>query len=372
MEKAILVGVWTKEKCEWEFADSLMELEALLKTAGGEKVFELTQKLDERNPASYIGKGKLLELKQAVGEFKPSLVIFDNELSPVQLRNIEKEIDCKVLDRTQLILDIFALHAKTKEGSLQVELAQTVYSLPRLIGMGKVLSRLGGGIGTRGPGETRLEVERRFINIKIRQLKRELKQLEKQRHIQRRNRIDGRIPIVSVVGYTNSGKSTLLKVLSKDQEIYVQDALFATLNPVSRQVYLPGGTKVVMNDTVGFIQGIPHTIIEAFKATLEEIIYSHLLLLVVDAGDALYETKIKASERVLEEIEANHIPFLLVFNKCDLISEADAESLRTRFPNSVQISALNKTNIPILLSTTEEKIRMIIAEKKLKEAAFTN
>ncbi|HPB86651.1 MAG TPA: GTPase HflX [Thermotogota bacterium] len=363
MEKAILIGAWTKDKEEWEFNDSLQELEALLNTAGGEKIFELKQKLNEPHPGTYVGKGKLAELKQAVEELKPDLVIFDNELTPVQLRNIEKEIACPVVDRTQLILDIFALHAKTKEGSLQVELAQAVYSLPRLVGMGKEMSRLGGGIGTRGPGETKLEVKRRTFFLKIRELKKELKALEKQRDIQRKARIDRRVPIISLVGYTNSGKSTLLRTLSKDQDIYVANALFATLSPVTRKVFLPSGTQVVMNDTVGFIQGIPHTIIEAFKATLEEIRFSQLLLMVVDASDPRYEAKINASQKVLDEIEVSDIPVLLVFNKCDLLDESKQELIRTQYPDSVLISALKKESLPDLLSGIEARLKREAADK---------
>jgi len=363
MEKALLVGVWTKDKEEWEFDDSLHESESLLKTAGGEKAFELRQKVHELHSATYIGKGKLAELKQAVAELNPDLVIFDNELTPVQARNIEKEIDCHVIDRTQLILDIFALHAKTKEGRLQVELAQAVYRLPRLVGMGKEMSRLGGGIGTRGPGETKLEAKRRVLVLKIRELKKELKALKKQRGIQRKTRIDRHIPIVSLVGYTNSGKSTLLRALSKDQDIYVADALFATLSPVTRKVFMPSRSTVVMNDTVGFIQGIPHTIIEAFMATFEEIRFSQLLLLVVDASDPRYEAKINASRRVLDKIEASDIPVLLVFNKCDLLDEAKRELIRTQYPESVLVSALKKTDLPNLLDAIEAGLRRETAEK---------
>jgi GTP-binding protein HflX len=254
-------------------------------------------------------------------------------------------LDCKVLDRTQLILDIFALHAVSREGKLQVEMAQMQYMLPRLIGMGKALSRLGGGIGTRGPGETQLEAQRRAARQRMAQLRLVLQKLETQRTLQRKKRLEGPIPIVSIVGYTNCGKSTLIRALSRDEEIYVQDALFATLSPVSRRVFLDPKTQIILNDTVGFIRKLPHTIIQAFHATLEEIRVSKLLIHLVDSSDPNLDKKISESQKVLTEIGAHEIPRILAFNKIDLIDHERREHLQMAFPQSIQISALHKETL---------------------------
>jgi len=345
LERAILVGVGTKDLPVDEIHQSLDELSDLLRTAGGVVASRLIQRVDKVRSAMLLGSGKVEELKQMIEETEADLVVFDHELSPTQLRNLEAGLDCKVLDRTQLILDIFALHAVSREGKLQVEMAQMQYMLPRLIGMGKALSRLGGGIGTRGPGETQLEAQRRAARQRMAQLRLVLQKLETQRTLQRKKRLEGPIPIVSIVGYTNCGKSTLIRALSRDEEIYVQDALFATLSPVSRRVFLDPKTQIILNDTVGFIRKLPHTIIQAFHATLEEIRVSKLLIHLVDSSDPNLDKKISESQKVLTEIGAHEIPRILAFNKIDLIDHERREHLQMAFPQSIQISALHKETL---------------------------
>ncbi len=344
-EKVILVGFGLKQTPDYEITDSLDELKSLVKTAGGETVAYLTQRLEKMVSATVIGSGKVEELKNLVAEKEAQMVVFDCELTPSQLRNLETSLDCKVLDRTQVILDIFALHAQTKEGKLQVELAQLSYLLPRLIGLGKTLSRLGGGIGTRGPGETKLEVQRRKIRERIGRVKKDLLEVEKQRSVRRRLRVEKDVPIISVVGYTNAGKSSLIKTLSKDDSIYIKDALFATLSPVSRKIFLASGKQVIMNDTVGFIKKLPHSIVEAFHATLEEIKFSDMVIHLVDCADEHLESKIAESRKVLAEIDATEIPSVIVFNKVDLISDEKKEKLGMTYPESLFVSAERKTGL---------------------------
>ncbi|HPE70231.1 MAG TPA: GTPase HflX [Thermotogota bacterium] len=349
-EKAVLVGFQWKKHPEVDGLDSLKELESLLLTAGGVAEERFLVSLEKIVPATFIGSGKVEEIRDTASEREVGLVVFDCELSPTQLRNLEEAIGARVIDRTQLILDIFAQHAHSREGKIQVELAQLNYLLPRLVGAGKSLSRTGGGIGTRGPGETRLEVQRRRIRLKITGLKKELQRVEKQRSIRRQNRLRHNVPIVSIAGYTNSGKSTLLQALSKDTDIECEDALFVTLSPVSRKVHGPDGKEAVFNDTVGFIQNIPHTIIQAFHATLEEIRLSDLVVHLVDLSDPLYARRLSESLKVLEEIEAGDLPRLLVFNKIDQVDPETLQVAKEKYPDACWISARTGEGMKQLLA----------------------
>lgn len=339
-EKAILIGTNT--------LDDLDELNELLITAGGIEVGRMVQNITKVNVAHFIGKGKLEELATEVRIRNADLVVFDNELSGAQIRNIEKELNVKVIDRTQIILDIFAKRASSKEGKLQVELAQLKYLLPRLSGFGVEMSRVGAGIGTRGPGEQKLEIDRRRIRDKISDLEKEIKEIKKHRGIQRKSR--STIYNICLVGYTNSGKSTLLNTLS-DSDIYVEDLLFATLDPTTRRVRLKSGEEVTITDTVGFIRNLPYDLIEAFKSTLEEVTYADLLLHVVDVSNEEYEEQIKAVDGILKDLQVINKPTILVVNKID------KTSLNVFIPKGykdvVYISAKEKTNLDKLLQKVE-------------------
>ena len=293
----------------------------LAHTAGADVIGTAMQRLDHPNPATYIGKGKLHEIVAERQEADYTTVIFDDELSPSQQRNLEKELDTKVLDRTALILDIFAQHAKTKEGRLQVELAQHEYILPRLRGQWAHLERLGGGIGTRGPGETQLETDRRLIRNKIAALKKQIEQVRKQRGLHRQQRARQGVPVVSLVGYTNAGKSTLMRALS-GADVLVQDQLFATLDPVTRRIRMPSGAAALLTDTVGFIQKLPTQLVAAFRATLEELEEATLLLHVVDITHPDAEQQAHTVETTLGELGLAERPRLTVLNKIDRLPEA--------------------------------------------------
>ena len=326
----------------------LDELAFLADTAGVEAVKRFYQKLDYPNSVTFVGSGKLQEIKEYVVENEIGLVIFDDELFAKQLRNIEKELQVKILDRTNLILDIFAGRAQSREGKLQVELAQQKYRLPRLLGQGTVLSRLGGGIGTRGPGEKKLEIDRRRIKRRIFELSEELGEIEKQRSLRRARREKNSTPIVALVGYTNAGKSTLLNALT-DASVLAEDMLFATLDPVVRQAELPNGTEVLISDTVGFINKLPHDLVEAFRSTLEEAANADIILHVVDRSSPYYESQMAVVEDVLSKLGALDIPRINVYNKCDLTGE--------RTPNDgVFISAAKGTGIDELLEQIESRI----------------
>src|SRR6056297_2364618 len=339
MERVLIVNVGLKGLSLVGLEEMQEELKGLVETAGGEVVETIHQLRDQLNGATLLGKGKLNELKPIVLERKIDLVVFDNKLSATQIRNIEAVLDCRVIDRIQLILDIFARHATTKEGKLQVELAQLEYLLPRILGMGKEMSRLGGGIGTRGPGETKLEVSRRTIRQRISLLKQRLSKVKKQRQTMRQRRLNRNVPVCSIIGYTNSGKTTLLKRLSKDVKLQPKDELFATLSPVSRMVYLGNSQQAVFNDTVGFIRKLPHNIIESFKATLEEIAYSELIIHVIDCSDSNWKEKMTAADVVLKSINAMDIPKLTVLNKIDLLSDEKLELLKYSHPQYKFISS---------------------------------
>ncbi len=315
MTKAVLVGIFP-QGAEKECQSSLAELERLADTAGAKAVAKVTQMKNVPDAATCIGSGKLDELKDFCENNDVDTVIFDCELSPAQIKNIENHVGCDVIDRSMLILDIFALHATSAEGKVQVELAQLKYTAPRLIGKGKDMSRLGGGIGTRGPGESKLEIDRRRLSSRVAFLQNELHELEKNRQTMRASRERSSLPKACIVGYTNAGKSSLLNLLT-DAGILAQDKLFATLDPTTRKFELPSGISMLITDTVGFIRKLPHHLVHAFKSTLEETIYCDFLINVVDASDEECAEHMAVTESILESLGANDKPILYVFNKID-------------------------------------------------------
>ena len=359
-EKAVLIAVDTGEyNCE----TSLDELEELAATAGAQVTGRMWQKRDKPDSATFLGSGRLEELAEFCENNDIDLVIADSELSPAQLRNIEKETDTRVVDRTTLILDIFADRARSNEGKLQVELAQLKYSLPRLTGKGIQLSRLGGGIGTRGPGETKLETDRRHIRRRVKSLEEELESLEKRRGLARARREKDGVETIVIVGYTNAGKSTLMNALT-EAGVLAQDKLFATLDPTSRALTLPDGRKVMLIDTVGFIRRLPHNLVEAFKSTLEEAVCAKVILNVCDASDPECAEHLEVTNELLHELGCSGKPTIPVFNKCDL---AEANVYLFNEPNAVRISALEKKGLDELLDAiskalppTRAKVKMLI------------
>lgn len=359
-EKAVLIAVDTGDyNCE----ASLDELEELAQTAGAQVIGRMWQKRDKPDSATFLGSGRIEELAEFCESNDVDLVIADSELSPAQLRNIEKAVDTRIVDRTTLILDIFADRARSNEGKLQVELAQLKYSLPRLTGKGIQLSRLGGGIGTRGPGETKLEADRRHIRRRINSLEEELEALEKRRGLARARREKDGVETVVIVGYTNAGKSTLMNALT-EAGVLAQDKLFATLDPTSRALTLPDGRKVMLIDTVGFIRRLPHNLVEAFKSTLEEAVCAKVILNVCDASDEECAEHLEVTNELLDELGCSGKPIISVFNKCDLES---ANVFLFNEPNSVRISALEKKGLDDLLEAiakalppTRAKVKMLI------------
>ena len=316
-EKFILVGVETgKDRME----ESLTELEELLETAGGETVGRVIQNLETINKATYVGKGKVDEIRELAEELGADGIVCDDELSPAQLSNLKDELDIKVLDRTLVILDIFAAHAQTSEGKLQVELAQLKYRSSRLTGLGKNLSRLGGGIGTRGPGESKLESDRRAIRERVSQLRSEIEKVESSRETLRKHRMSDGIPVIAIVGYTNAGKSTFLNKIT-DAGILAEDKLFATLDPTTRSLKIPDGEEVLFTDTVGFISKLPHNLVDAFKSTLEEAKYADLILHVADASNPEVDEQMKVVYRTLEELKVTGKPVITFLNKQDKLEE---------------------------------------------------
>lgn len=340
--KAILVGIITDKNSADEVEKSLAELERLLDTAGGEVFAYVTQSKSTLEARTLIGSGKVQEIAELCKNNGVKLVIFDEELSPSQIRNLEEDIgdDVQVIDRSMLILDIFALHAVSGEGKLQVELAQLKYTAPRLMGQGKDLSRLGGGIGTRGPGESKLESDRRHIKRRITALEEELAVLDKNRRTMRVSRDRSGLPKIAIVGYTNAGKSTLLNKLT-DAGILAEDKLFATLDPTTRKFELPGGEQVLLTDTVGFIRKLPHHLVNAFKSTLDEAVYSDIVMILCDASDEECMSQLECTEKTLEELGAGGKPTIYVFNKCDKgIIDAPVLNKSPEKANAVYISAL--------------------------------
>ena len=350
-DKVVIVG--TDIDKEQKVEETLQELERLVETAGGETVGRIIQRRESPGPATYIGKGKLEELKVLQTETQATTVIFDDQLSPAQQRNLENALEVKVLDRTALILDIFAQRARSHEGQLQVELAQMRYVLPRLGGKGLVLSRLGGGIGTRGPGETKLEVDRRRIRSKIHDIEEEIKNVCAQRAVHRSRREQSGLPCIAIVGYTNAGKSTLLNRLT-DAGVLVEDKLFATLDPTIRLLVLPSGRKVLLADTVGFIRKLPHALIAAFRATLEEVVYADVLMHVLDAGAPDWQEQSKAVYDVLKELGVADKPMITVMNKTDSLSGPTKYQQLFWKSGAVGISAKEGSGIEKLFEAIEE------------------
>ena len=357
-ERVMLISVDTGE---FDAEESIDELELLVETAGGEAVLKMIQKMPSVNPATYVGSGRIQDLKEAVKNNWIDLIVADDELSPAQLKNIEDITDARVIDRTMLILDIFALRARSREGKLQVELAQLKYSLPFLTGKGKGLSRLGGGIGTRGPGESKLESDKRHIRRKIHALEEELSQIEKRRNTMRARRKKDGIISVAIVGYTNAGKSTLMNRLT-DAGVLAEDKLFATLDPTARKLTLTNGQSVMLIDTVGLVRRLPHKLVEAFKSTLEEAKNADLILNVCDASSDECNEHLTVTANLLKELECDSTPVISVMNKCDLVPNIYDLAV---IGKSVMISALHGEGIEKLLKTIEETLPQSHTRKKL-------
>ena len=352
-EKVILVGVSEQEGDDAE--DSVTELAELVKTAGATVVGTLIQKRETIHPGTYVGTGKVEEIAQLIAQTGATGIVCDDELSPVQLRNLENMLDTKVMDRTLIILDIFAARATTSEGKIQVELAQLKYRLSRLSGLGKTLSRLGGGIGTRGPGEKKLEIDRRLINDRIAQLNRELKEVVKHREITRAKRAKSEVPVVAIVGYTNAGKSTLLNHLT-DAEVLEEDKLFATLDPTTRMLELDGHQQVLLTDTVGFIRKLPHHLIEAFKSTLEEAKYADYIFHVVDASNPQMDKQMHIVYETLDHLGVKNKKMVTLFNKMD--QRTEEEPLQDfRADHILQISAANNQGLDEIKALLQEMLR---------------
>lgn len=348
-ERAILVGISPDGRRRHFEEESLRELEELTRSAGAQVAEVFLQEKSHADPAYLVGSGKLEEIRDSVLSCQADVVLFDQELTPAQLRNLEEFLETKVIDRSELILDIFAQRARSREGKLQVELAQLEYLLPRLTGRGLALSRLGGGIGTRGPGETKLEVDRRTIRVRISRIKGELERLEARRALHRRKRQGIPIPTVSLVGYTNAGKSTLFNKLT-DQGTYVSQRMFSTLDPLVRKIELDTGQEILLSDTVGFIRKLPHTLVAAFHATLEETLEADLILHVIDASQQSYRVLRQAVYEVLDEIGLEETPVLEAYNKIDLL---DHVSLADTPYEHVFVSARTGEGLSELLGKIE-------------------
>lgn len=347
-DKAIIAALETPEQ-----PSDLSELAALVEAAGAEVVGEVVQSRNQPHPATYFGKGKVVEIAALVAATEATLLVVDSELTPSQIRNLEEEIEVQVLDRTQLIIDIFAQRARTYEGRLQVEIAQLSYALPRLTGRGTEMSRLGAGIGTRGPGESKLEYDRRRIRERIRELRKEVADIKRHRALLRAGRVRRGYPLVSLVGYTNAGKSTLLNALT-NADIFVADMLFATLDPTTRVLDLPDGQQVAITDTVGFISRLPHMLVDAFHATLEEVKESDLLIHVVDAANPNLYEQIDSVQAVLSELKAADKPQIIAYNKADLLPYPDAFMPPISEHPWVMVSAISGQGL--------DKLRQLIAE----------
>jgi GTP-binding protein HflX len=359
LERVVLAGVWTSGS--WELAErSLQELARLAETAGSTVLEGVIQRRDNPDPSTYLGSGKAQELRKIVSETGADTVIIDGELSPAQLIHLEDVVKVKVVDRTWLILDIFAKHAKSREGKTQVSLAQMQYMLPRLRGWGDALSRQaasGGnpGIGTRGPGETKLETDRRRIHDQMTRLRKDLKDMARSRDVQRNSRRKSHIASVAIAGYTNAGKSSLLNRLT-GAGVLVEDALFATLDPTVRKSQTPSGRNITLSDTVGFVRHLPHQLIEAFKSTLEEVSNSDLIVHVVDGSDPDPFEQFNSVREVLQEIKADNIPEIIAINKTDKISDETMGNLKRVFPEAVFVSAHSGFGIEILLKTIDDRL----------------
>ena len=362
-EKVILVGVSTSEGDDTE--DSLLELAELVKTAGAQVVGTAIQNRDSIHPGTYVGTGKLQEIRQMIMDFGATGIVCDDELSPAQIRNIEDVLDTKVMDRTLIILDIFAARASTSEGKIQVELAQLKYRLSRLVGLGTSLSRLGGGIGTRGPGEKKLEMDRRLIKTRIAQLNRELAEVRKHREVTRGQRSRNQTRVAAIVGYTNAGKSTLLNHLT-NADVLEEDKLFATLDPTTRNLKLGSGQEILLTDTVGFIRKLPHHLVEAFKSTLEEAKYADMIIHVVDASNSQKEKQMHIVYETLDMLGVKDKKIVTLFNKLDKVEER--EILHDfKADKTLRISARTGEGLEEFKEVLEEILR---EDKKLLEGIF--
>ena len=354
-QKALLIGIVLKNEVRADKEESLKELVNLVKTAGSSPTIIQTKRVEKIDPKTFIGKGSIKELVDISDANDIDVVLFDCELTPTQQKELRALFKCDVVDRTGLILDIFALHAQSKEASLQVELALSIYLKPRLAGLGKTLNQQGGGIGTRGPGETKLETDNRLIDNRINKLKREIKKVSKQREVQSSFRKKNNTPLVSIVGYTNAGKSTMLEKITSSKT-YVADELFATVDSLQRELKIDGiNEHIILSDTVGFIQNLPTTLIESFKSTLTVVKEANLLIHVVDAASALPEMHINTVHEILDQIEAR-VPEILVFNKIDRIDKASLNYLIEKYQNAIFVSSTKGTNINDLISEITKNV----------------
>jgi len=363
-ERAALVGLIAGRARRLDAERSLDELAGLAEAAGAEVVLRVMQERPKPDPSTFLGAGKIATLAASAAETDVDVVVFDNELTPAQLRQIEEQVGRKIIDRTQLILDIFARRARTREGKLQVELAQLKYLLPRLVGAGTALSRLGGGIGTRGPGETKLETDRRRIRTRIHAVSDDIEQVRRRRAQLRERRQKASVPTVALVGYTNAGKTTLFNVLTR-AEAEASDALFVTLDPLIRQVRLPDRRELLISDTVGFIDRLPHALVAAFRATLEEVTGADLILHVTDASAPDRDRQMAAVRQVLEEVGAIDVPLIEVYNKCDVITADERRRLQEREPGALCISALQREGIAELVDTLVSRLALDVSRLTL-------
>lgn len=370
MENVILAGV-TLKTAPYD-TSSLEELKRLAHTAGGTVVHTFQIRVQAFNSATLIGSGKMEEIAETVRLTNAQTVIFDDEISPAQQKNLEEVIPAKVIDRTRLILDIFAQRARTQEGKLQVELAQLKYLLPRLGGQGTALMQQKGGIGLRGPGETKLEYDKRRLRLRISKLEKEIEQVKKERGLRRERRTQIPLPQIAIVGYTNAGKSTLLNVLTRQNAVYADDKLFATLDPTTRRVHMPAGGEMLFTDTVGFIQKLPHSLVSSFRATLEETSFADVILHVHDASSPHRTAQAETVRQIITDLGAQTIPVIDVFNKIDLLSPARLALLQAQNPQGSFISAGNKRGLTELLEQVEEnvarrwKLRRLTLEPKAR------